>query len=293
MKKDARSPHATTHSTTASAKHADAVLTVEPTVATAAAASATQTAVTNGCATARGTAAATGTTTTRGTAATAATPATGQVATPSTSTASLLTMLFAQANQYVTQASATVAQLQQNLPGLVALPEADRKVTGGRFRDGEAQVLLTVLDECDARPELVISLADLDNGTDPTTFETGLLRSRLELAMALAPLSATLTQLASNLDDTVLYLNDLAKPPTLEAYAILKAVAKTDLSVKTAIAPAVDFYANISKTAAASRKKNAAARLTTQTTQPTAAPAAQATQPAVAAAGVVSPTPLK
>ena len=286
MKKDTKTPHAAD-----SAKHNDAVLTVEPAVATTAAASATEPVATNG------TASTNGTTSTNGTAATAAstatTPATGHVAASSTGSASLLTMLFTQACQYVSQATATVAQLQQNLPGLVTLPEAERKVTGGRLRDGEAQALLTVLNECDARPDLIGSLADMDNGVDPTKFETGLLRSRIELAMALGPLSASLTQLASNLDDTVLYLNDLAKPPTLEAYAILKAVAKTDLSVKTAIAPAVDFYATIAKTAAATRKKNAAAKLAAQATQPAVATVAQAAQPNVTAAGQVNAVPLK
>ncbi len=92
-----------------------------------------------------------------------------------------------------------------------------------------------------ARPELVVSLADMDNGVDPTTFETDLIRSRIDLSMALTPLSASISQLASNVNDTVLYLNDLTKQPVLEAYAIFKAVAKTDLSVKTAVTPALDF----------------------------------------------------
>ena len=192
--------------------------------------------------------------------ATGITPSTPAVPLPPPTGPSLLTMATAQATASVAAAAAAVAQAQSHLAGLVALPEAQRKVIGGRFRDGEPQVLLAVLAECAARPELVASLADEDNGVDPNTFETTLLSSRIQLAMLLAPLSATLTEFASNLNDTVLYLNELTRPPTLEAYAILKAVSKTDLSVKTAIAPALDFYANIAKVAAATRKRNATAK---------------------------------
>jgi hypothetical protein len=191
------------------------------------------------------------------------TTTTSDASTPTTTAAvapNLLTMVFSQAEQNIAEATAAVAQMQSFLPGLVTLPEAQRKLTGGRFRDGEAQALLSVIATCVARPELVASLADDDNGVDPDTFETTLLSSRIQLAAALAPLSATLTQLASNVDDTMLYLQELSKGPTLEAYAILKAVSKSDLSVKTAISPALDFYASFAKAAAATRKKNAAAK---------------------------------
>jgi hypothetical protein len=177
-----------------------------------------------------------------------------------------------------------VAQIEALLPGLVSLPEAQRR-TGGRLRLGEAQVLLTILGTCETRPELVASLADEDNGVDPTTFETGLLISRIQLTALLQPLSETLTQVASNLDDTVLYVNALTKGPVLEAYAILKAVAKTDVSVKTAISPALDFYSSIAKAAAATRKKNATAKL--------AAPQAAAAPVVQAAPGVESEPPAK
>ena len=88
-------------------------------------------------------------------------------------------------------------------------------------------------------------------------------------------------------------LNDLTKQPILEAYAIFKAVAKTDLSVKTAITPALDYYANIAKAGMATRKKNAAAKQAAQAAQPAVPSTAQATQPTVAAAGQVSPVALK
>jgi hypothetical protein len=210
-------------------------------------------------------------------------PSAGPPAASTASAPNILTMLIAQAAQNVSQATAAVANVQTYLPGLVSLPAAQRKVVGGRFRDGEGQVLLTVLEACTANPTLVASLADEDNGVDPTTFETTLLSSRIQLAMLLAPLSATLSQLASNVDDTVLYLNELTKGPTLEAYAILKAVAKTDLSIKTAITPALDFYSNMAKAAVATKKKNAAAKLAAQAAVPVATPASQP-PPAVASA---------
>jgi hypothetical protein len=133
-------------------------------------------------------------------------------------------------------------------------------------------VLLTVLSACAAYPAYVASLADEDNGVDPTTFETELLTSRIQLATLLTPVSAALMQLASNVDDTVLYLTELTKGPTLEAYAILKVVAKSDLALKTALTPVLDFYSSIGKTAAATRKKNAAAKVATEAPVVTATP---------------------
>jgi hypothetical protein len=188
-------------------------------------------------------------------------------ATSASSSPSIFTMTLTQATQAVEQATAAVTQIQGCLPGLVTLPAAERK-TSVRLRPGEAQALLSVLTECAARPELVASLADLDNGVDPTTFEPDLISARLQLAQLLAPLSASLSQLASTLDDTILHLNGLTRRPTLKAYDILKAVAQSDTSVKTAITPALDFYANLTKASAASRKKNAAARLAAQLHDP-------------------------
>jgi hypothetical protein len=290
MKNDPKNAtsHTTKHVDTNGAKHAgshvaEALPVVDPPAMTGTAALAgatTRPAATNGGASSTSTAPATVASTTT---------TTGQSAASSAASTSLLTMPFDQASRNVNSAITALAQIMALLPGLVSLPEAERKVIGGRFRDGEAQALLTVLDECAARPELVVSLADMDNGVDPTTFETSLISERIQLAMLLTPLSATLTQLASNLNDTVLYLNDLTKQPTLEAYAILKAVAKTDLSVKTAITPALDFYANIAKTAAVTRKKNAAAKLAAQTTQPAVA----SVTPTVAAAAQVTPAASK
>ncbi len=292
MKNDPKTAttHTTKHADTNGAKHADshvaeALPAVDPPAVARTAAPAgatTQPAAINGAASSATAAPAT-----------AAPSAAGQSAASSPAPASLLTMPFDQASESINRAVTALAQILALLPGLVTLPEAERKVIGGRLRDGEAQAFLTVLDECDARPELVVSLADLDNGVDPTTFETALIRSRIELSMALTPLSATISQLASNVNDTVLYLNDLTKQPILEAYAIFKAVAKTDLSVKTAITPALDYYANIAKAGMATRKKNAAAKQAAQAAQPAVPSTAQATQPTVAAAGQVSPVALK
>ena len=181
--------------------------------------------------------------------------------TPSHKTAavqeSILTMPPAELRARVAKALALWQQILALLPGGVVLTEPERQHSHGRLRDGEGAQMITVLAVAERFPALFASLADLDEGTDPTRFELPLLRERLERAEILAPLAEALAgrQLLS-ITDTVLHLRDLVRTPVSEAYAIAKSVAKTDVKLKTMLAPVMDYYRRLAELSAASRKAN-------------------------------------
>ncbi len=61
------------------------------------------------------------------------------------------------------------------------------------------------------------------------------------------------------MSDTVLHLRSLVRDPLKEAYGIAKSMAKTNVKLKSMLAPIIDFYAALARTAAESRKANAEA----------------------------------
>lgn len=171
--------------------------------------------------------------------------------------ASILTMPLDELRERVMKALALWKQIEALLPGGVVLTEAERKNSLGRLRDGESGHLLTILAVCEKYPALFASLADLDEGTDPTRFETELLRDRLLRAEALEPLVTALSDAKIvAVSDTLLHLRDLARAPISEAYAIAKTIAKTSAPVSSMLAPVLDFYRGLAARAAASRKAN-------------------------------------
>jgi hypothetical protein len=179
----------------------------------------------------------------------------------------------------VQQSLAALATVRKLLPNPARLTQADRR-TIGRLRDGESTVLQSVADVA-AMVEyapLVASLADRDNGDDPDAFEPALLKHRLENVDALTPLVDALESLAQDMSDTVLALQALARQPLLDAYAILKAVAKSNPTLKALLKDAIDYYASIAKAGVKTKKAKAAAAATSATTTASAssAPAAKA-----------------
>jgi hypothetical protein len=54
----------------------------------------------------------------------------------------------------------------------------------------------------------------------------------------------------------VLHLRDLVRTPVSEAYGIAKTLAKTNLKLKTSLAPVINYYRRIAELAAAARKAN-------------------------------------
>ena len=172
---------------------------------------------------------------------------------------SILTMPLDALQSRVTQAMGLWKQILVLLPGGVVFTDNERLRTQGRLRDGEEAQLLTVLDVTEAFPALFEGLADLDEGADPTRFEPKLLRDRLQRAAILAPFVDSLAYPAEHsLGDTVLHLRALARGPLSEAYGIAKAMARSNLKLKTLLAPVMDFYRSLAVMAAAARKVNQA-----------------------------------
>jgi hypothetical protein len=158
----------------------------------------------------------------------------------------------------VAQVLEAIEKAASQLPGLVTYTTEDRRSAAGKFRVGEADALLSVLDAAEKRPHLFESLADKDFGADPETFEVDLLRDRLQRAAKLIPLAAALDELNTKVSDTILELSANTRPVMLEAYGIAKSVAKTDAKLRGTIAPAIDFFARIARQSAETRRKNRA-----------------------------------
>lgn len=145
-------------------------------------------------------------------------------------------------------------------PGLQVLTDDERKNSNGRIRKGEGPMQLVVISVMEAFPAFFEGLADLDEGIDPTKVETPLMRDRIQRAELLAQLLDNADKFAG-MSDTVMHLRALVRDPIKEAYGISKAMAKTNDTLKSMVAPVINFYAAIARAAAATRKANAEASL--------------------------------
>lgn len=153
----------------------------------------------------------------------------------------------------VQAARALLAQLEALLPGLVSLPDTDRRHSDGRFRDGESDVLRSLIGLCEKSPQYFAVLADRDQGSDPNRLETQLLRERLERRDLLDGLSNELAPLLGKLSDSVLSLGELTRPVLLAVYQIAKPLAQHDAKIRTALSDAMNFYSRPARRAAETR----------------------------------------
>jgi hypothetical protein len=135
-----------------------------------------------------------------------------------------------------------IVDLLENLD-LARLTAEERQVTSGRLRDGEEEVLETLLDTMDACPGPFAVLADKDRGDKPTVLETGPTRQALARRQALAPVAAALASLTRRVEDDVLVQGERAREVTTPAYALLKANAAVDPELRKKAARVFDFYA--------------------------------------------------
>lgn len=139
-----------------------------------------------------------------------------------------------------------IEDLLENLE-LARLTAEERQVANGRLRDGEAEVLETLLDTMDAFPGPFAVLADKDRGDDAATLETGPTRQALARRQALAPVAAALAQLTRRVEDDVLVQGERAREVTTPAYALLKANAAVDPKLRKKAAKVFDFYAKMGR----------------------------------------------
>jgi hypothetical protein len=168
----------------------------------------------------------------------------------------VLTMPLDELKKRIEKALALVAQIDELFPGLIELTDEARRHTNGRYRNGEAEALESLVDLAEKKPALFESLANADEGHDPKRFEHELLRDRLERAILLGPLVTALLDLASSAADTRLYFGELTRPVLLAMYEITKPHAKRDPSIASICKRALDFFSAIARTAAATRKRN-------------------------------------
>lgn len=168
----------------------------------------------------------------------------------------VFTMSLSALDKHVAQLLGELGKAESALDGLVRLTRQERVDSPGKFRNGEADALGSVLDAAVAKPALFESLADKDFGSDASTFEIGALRDRLQRIDKLAPVADKLEELSTLISDTVMQLTAETKPVMQEAYGIAKSVAKTDGELRATIAPAIDFYKEIARRSAETRKRN-------------------------------------
>ncbi len=166
---------------------------------------------------------------------------------------------FEELNKRVDRAMALLEEVQRLFPDLATLTTDERRRSEGRFKSDESSMLAAVLDAVDLSPHYFVSLADRDHGEDPTKLETTLLRERLARRDLLDELSEKLEKLATDFSDTVLQLGARVRPVTLAAYQIGKVVATSDHTLRSKIAPVIDYYSRPARLAAETRaaKKHA------------------------------------
>jgi hypothetical protein len=152
------------------------------------------------------------------------------------------------------KAEALLQELLGLFPEAAALPADDRLTSQGRMGDGESAALVVLCDVVDAAPAAFAVLADEDAGDDPTKVETDLVRTRFAEHDLYRGLAGDVARAAKLFSDTALARGILVKPFAQAAYEIAKPLSKRDPKIRSLLAPALDYYANNAKLAAASRK---------------------------------------
>jgi hypothetical protein len=139
------------------------------------------------------------------------------------------------------------AALRRAVPAGPALSTDDRRVSSGRFRSGEDIVLGKILDIVDARPELFSVLAAHDGGADPAVVETSTARNALARKAAADAAVVAAEILAKSLRDYALVAGEEVRALTTPVYAIVRANAAIDASLRDSAAEALAFYRDSSK----------------------------------------------
>ena len=130
--------------------------------------------------------------------------------------------------------------VDDELPGLVTLTQEQRRFAP-KLRVGEHSMLGRVLDVADLKPALFESIADQDQGHDPSKFETGLLRERVAKHLKFGEITAELAPVATHVSDSSHYLAGQFRDAISAAYRIAKTHAMTDKQVNDILAPVIDF----------------------------------------------------
>jgi hypothetical protein len=161
----------------------------------------------------------------------------------------------AEMERLVKEGKAHLEAIREKFFKLVRLTPDQRSSSSGRLREGEETALRAIAAAADLRPHVVECLADADFGDDPTQFEVQLLSDRLARRGLLDDMRAAIADLESQFADTILHTGALVKPPLLDAYKLLRPVAKSDKALNTVLQPATTYYAKIAKKSAKTLRK--------------------------------------
>ena len=156
------------------------------------------------------------------------------------------------------QASALNEQIRAQFAEAKQLAKQDRRSSRGKMGLIEAGPLRGTLDAIDPMPAAFASLADEDEGHDPTKVETDLLRERFDRHQIYTELADELTATAKLLTDAALANGALVRPLCLAAYAIAKPISKHHPAMREKISALIDYYAGNAEAAAETRLANKA-----------------------------------
>lgn len=137
--------------------------------------------------------------------------------------------------------SATAA-LRRKAPSGPALSKDERQSSGGKFRTGEAEILGQLLDVVDARPALFSALAPHDGGEDPAVVETAAARDALARKVAADEAVAAAELYLRALRDYALTAGEEVRELTTPAYAIIRANAAVNASLRDEAAGPIAYY---------------------------------------------------
>lgn len=157
-------------------------------------------------------------------------------------------LTLAKANEIREQFRAQLASLRAlfRFPVTRYTIEERRQNAGiSSFRQGELAAFHSILDAADLAPQFVAGLAEKDLGNDDDHFETDLLRARADISEMLREMSQELQSLSDELHDTSIEVGVLTKPIASHAYGILKSNAAIHDRLRSALAPAIDYYRSL------------------------------------------------
>lgn len=149
-----------------------------------------------------------------------------------------------------------VDEIRRLWPGMVRLPEIERRASMGRMLGQlgpQLRLLFDVLLEKDGEePEiakLFHVLGGLDQGNDPERFEAELLARRLDRIEIEQRVGDALADLARHFADDVLNTGEMVIGPGLLALELARSVSKANPELRAVLAPALDAFRDLTRNA--------------------------------------------
>jgi hypothetical protein len=168
---------------------------------------------------------------------------------------SVFEMPLSELERRAQKVDALITEAQSLLPGLRTMTEDDRRHSSGKLRAGESAVFQYVIAAIRAQPSYFASLADEDEGEDPSRLEVDLIADRLSRRDLLAQVQTKFASLEQPLADSVLHLGEQTRTVLLAAYRIARTLARSDRKLRDLIAPVIDYYGSMVRRPKASDDK--------------------------------------